>query len=71
MQVAKVSPRSGLGYLARPADPDRVSLDLNKGLDRVVRKNEGAQVRGLATEDSAEVETEVETEVEVETGTVV
>ena len=26
--------RSGLGYLHRPLDPDRVQLDLNQGLDR-------------------------------------
>ena len=26
--------RSGLGYIARPRDPDRVQLDLNHGLDR-------------------------------------
>ena len=26
--------RSGLGYIVRPRDPDRVQLDLNHGLDR-------------------------------------
>jgi len=38
-----VPDRSGLGYIARPRDPDRVQLDLNHGLDRVIRKGEAAQ----------------------------
>jgi len=35
--------RSGLGYIHRPRDPDRVQMDLNQGLDRVIRKGEEAQ----------------------------
>ena len=35
--------RSGLGYLHRPATPDRVEFDLNSGLRRVVRKGPGAE----------------------------
>merc|ERR1719234_833262 len=35
--------RSGLGYIRRPRDPDRVQMDLNQGLARVMRKGEEAQ----------------------------
>jgi len=35
--------RSGLNYLARPKNPEKVQLDLNVGLDRVERKGEESQ----------------------------